>query len=113
MIGRTMIASTMAAVRIVRPVADGGPAKNGQEAEVLLEPVVERHQLAAEEADAPEAVDDARDGGQQVDEVADRAGEPARARSARSNSATPIASGVAMSSARVAASRVPKTSGQT
>jgi hypothetical protein len=29
MIGRTMIASTMPAVSIVRPVGDVGPAKNG------------------------------------------------------------------------------------
>ena len=29
MIGSTMIASTMEAVRMVRPVVDAGPAKNG------------------------------------------------------------------------------------
>ncbi len=30
MIGRIMIASTMPAVKMVRPVTEGGPAKNGR-----------------------------------------------------------------------------------
>ena len=39
MIGRIMIASTTPAVSIVRPVADGGPGEERQEAEVVVQPL--------------------------------------------------------------------------
>ena len=42
MIGRIMIASTMPAVRMVRPVAEAGPGEEREEAEVVVEPGVER-----------------------------------------------------------------------
>ena len=62
---------------MVRPVAEAGPAKNGMKPRCVGQPVVDREQVRAEERQAPQAVDDARDGGQQVDEVAERGGQPA------------------------------------
>jgi hypothetical protein len=56
----------------------GGAGEERQPADVLLEPLVDGDQLRAEEADAPEAVDDARDGGEQVDRVAEALADPAR-----------------------------------
>ena len=57
----------------------GGALEERDEAEVVLQPL---HAPAptrrAEDEDAPEAVDDARDRGQQVDDVAERQSEPAR-----------------------------------
>src|SRR4051794_2546459 len=54
--------------------AAGRRGRTGEErgeAEVLLEPLVERHQPRRQPGDAPEPVDDARDGREQVDHVAE------------------------------------------
>ena len=56
----------------------GGPFEDRQEAELFFQPLHHRHGGRAEHEDAPEAVDDARDRGQQVDQVAEREGDPRR-----------------------------------
>ena len=78
MIGRIMTASTMATVRIVRPVPETGPLKSGNQPRFSVEPGVERLHGRGEDDDAPEAEDDGRHGGEQVDDVAEALGEPAR-----------------------------------
>ena len=72
-------------MKIVRPVADGGPGEEREEAEVRRRSQhVERHAgRGAEEATAPQAEDDRRHGGQQVDQVAERRRRAGAARSAR------------------------------
>ena len=73
MIGRIITASTTPTVSIVRPLVDVGPAKNGMNPRLssshgymLLGSDRRQH------GDAPQAVDDAGDRGEQVDEVAER-----------------------------------------
>ena len=68
----------MPAVNSERPLGEGGPAEERQEAEVLVQPHLDRLEVAGEVAAAPQAEHHRRDGGQQVDDVRERRGEPAR-----------------------------------
>ena len=72
-------ASTTPRLNIVcRKVEPPGVANNGIQPRWSASHLVRRHHVRHEVADAPEAVDDARDGGEQVDQVAERLGHPAR-----------------------------------
>ena len=110
MIGTTMTASTIAAVKIVLPVAETSPPKSGNQ------PMFRRARRRpghgrGEHHDAPEAEDDRGDRGQQVDDVAEALGETARG-VVRDEQRDAQASGHAISSASAAAMSVPKSSGQ-
>ena len=83
MIGRIMTASTMPTVRIVRPVPDTGAGEEREPAEVVDEPGVDGLHRGREHADAPEAEDHRRHGGEQVDDVAEAPRRAGAARSAR------------------------------
>jgi hypothetical protein len=106
MIGKIITASTRPTLRIVRPVFDAGPAKNGMNERWSAQPGVRRLHLGGQEEDAPEAVHDAGDRCQQVDGVAEALGQP-RGAKWEMNRATPSETGTANSSARIAASTVP------
>ena len=77
MIGRIITASTTPPVKIV-PGEHGQVARGEQEepAQVGAQPGRDRQQGRREDRDAPEAVDDRRHGGQQVDHVGERARDP-------------------------------------
>ena len=77
-IGRIITARTSPATSIVRPVAEAGPFEDRDPAELLFQPLHHRHRGGAEDEDPPEAVDDARDRRQQVDQVAERLRQPRR-----------------------------------
>ena len=81
MIGRIITASTRPATSIVRPVAEAGPLKNGIQPTWSASHSWMLDGGGAEDGDAPEAVDDARDRGQQIDDVARAAARAAAARS--------------------------------
>ena len=112
MIGMTMTASTMATVRMVRPVPETGPAKSGNQPKMSPTVDVERLHEGREDGDAPEAEDDRRHGGEQVDDVAEACGEAAR-RVVRDEEGDADGERTAMSRARKAAQMVPKTRGPT
>ena len=78
MIGTTMTASTIAAVKIVRPVPRPSPREEREPAHVLVEPGVDGLHGRGEHEDAPQAEDDRGHGGQQVDDVAEALREAAR-----------------------------------
>ena len=78
MIGMTMTASTMPAVRIVRPVLEASPENSGNQPMFVGQPLVQRLDGRGEHHDAPEAEDHRGDRGEEVDDVAERRGEPAR-----------------------------------
>ena len=77
MIGRIITASTTPPVKIV-PVRTGRlPGREQEEpAQVGAQPGRDRQQDRREDGDTPEAVDDRRHGGQQVDHVGERARDP-------------------------------------
>ena len=78
MIGTTMTARTIAAVKIVRPVADTVAGEEREPADVRVEPGVDGLDGRGEDEDAPEAEDDRRHGGEQIDDVAEGLRDPAR-----------------------------------
>ncbi len=86
--------------------------KKGMNAEVVVEPLLQPDRSRPEHGDAPEAVDDARDRGQEVDECAERFASRRGAKKLM-NSATATASGTAMTIAIVEDRMVPKARGQT
>ena len=79
-IGRIITASTSPATSIVRPVIEAGPSKIGMKPSFASSHFITGDGGRAEDEDAPEAVDDARDRGQQVDHVAERAARSAARR---------------------------------
>ena len=81
MIGTTMTARTIAAVKIVRPVAETVAGEQREPSQVGVEPDVDRLHRRGEHQDAPQAEDDRGNGGEQVDDVAEA---PARCAGARS-----------------------------
>ena len=71
MIGTTITARTIAAVKIVRPVARHRAGEEREPPHVLDEPGVDRLDRGREDHDAPEAEDDRRDRREQVDDIAE------------------------------------------
>ncbi len=67
-IGRIMIASTMIAVKMLAPAADGGPKSGIQPKTEWSQRSMCRTQRGAEHEDAPQPDEHARDGGQCLDE---------------------------------------------
>ena len=95
-----------------RAARRGGRALEERDpADVVPEPPLDAHGGGAEDGDAPEAVDDARDRGQQIDDVAESGCASRRGAKWLMNSATAIASGIATRQAIPAATSVPNASG--
>ena len=78
MIGRIITASTTPTTSMVRPVTDAGPSKSGIQPRCSSSHSITADRRRAEDEDPPEPVDDARDRGQQIDDVAERLRQPPR-----------------------------------
>ena len=76
-VGRIMIARMTPAAN--SPTPKGGPMKDGDPAQQRYEPGLQGvTEEGAQDEDAPQTDDDARDGGQQLDQEGQRDGDPAR-----------------------------------
>ena len=104
-IGSIMIASTTEAAKTDLPKVSGRVGEERDEAEVAVQNT-SNGSVADEEVHAPQAVDDAGHGGEQVDQIADPRADLLGANSV-SDSAAPIATGTTITSASRLDSTVP------